>query len=119
MIPRDVKFVSLMNPGLFINNGKTYVVPGWHEVPNGTTLEEVKKHWVKKTYGEPTITPDSYVVEIVKSKRTGEKYRVAFEKFWTCTCVGYGFRRNCKHVKLVSEYINKNELSKTSRQSNI
>jgi len=98
MIPRDVKFVSLMNPSIFINNGKTYVVPGWHEVPNGTTMDEVKNHWEKKIYGEPTITPNSHVSEFVKSKRTGEEYHVVFEKFWSCTCLGYGFRGTCKHI---------------------
>jgi hypothetical protein len=101
MIPKDVKFKSLMNPALATFNGITYVVPGWHVVPTGTTLEEVQEHWEKEVYSESTdVNPKGEYERIVISKRTGEEYTVKFNgHFWSCTCTGFGYRGHCKHIE--------------------
>lgn len=115
---------SFLPPGLCTLNGKRYVVPGYYEVPMNTTLEEVYANWEKV---EPKPAPgkgctteeiDAYLAgtwtpeminrdapdmhETVESSRTGEEYDVVrVNGEWSCSCKGFGFRRNCKHVKMV------------------
>jgi len=92
----------------------TYVTPGWHLVPDGTTrdqivFDETLPMWcppdmnpsqiVKKTE-EPKIEikPETWVVE---GSRPGSKYTVMFNgKSWSCTCPASQFRRqsDCKHI---------------------
>jgi len=100
MIPKDTIFSSMEGPALAIFDGITYVVPGWHIVPTGTTIEEVYKHWKKIRYGKIEQKPKSPINEIVISQKTGEKYTVNFDgKYWSCTCMGFGFRGRCKHIE--------------------
>lgn len=100
MLDKNFKISSFLPPALIRTNGKTIVVPGWHEVPEGTTLEEVEKHWTRespKTEKKPT----HIISEMVdSSKGNGSQYEVKFDGlFWSCTCPGYGFRNNCRHLK--------------------
>lgn len=110
MLAEDVKFRSMEHPAIAVFGGVTYVVPGWHPIPTGTTLKEVEDHWEKVTYPDkPTTFPKHEIEETVVSKRTGEKYTVSFHtQFWSCTCMGYGFRGKCKHIEEVKQkYLNK------------
>lgn len=106
MIPANVKFRSMEQPGIAIFNGITYVIPGWHVIPTGTTLKEVLERWEKITYGNstPEVLSKKEIEEIVISQRTGEEYTVSFQhNYWSCTCAGYGFRRKCKHIDQVKQ----------------
>jgi len=105
MLSKDTIFKSFLPPAMTTLNGITYVVPGWHIVPEGTTLEEVNKHWVKdELTNEPIIIPDHEISETVISQRTGEAYTVQFSgRYWSCTCMGFGFRGRCKHVEQVKQ----------------
>lgn len=41
------------------------------------------------------------------SERSGEKYIVKHDektKYWSCTCKGFGFKKNCKHVDEAKSY---------------
>ncbi len=130
-LSKDLKFSSFYSPGLCILNGKTYVIPGYIEVPIGTLLEDVKSRWTQKLpnsgpgYGATNEEIDAYLAgnwkpemvttnspdirETVVSSRTGEEYDVArVNGEWNCTCKGFSFRRNCKHIKEL-----KSNLSKT------
>lgn len=83
---------------------KTYVVPGWHEVPNGTTREEIEL-----VYDEPSYMMAQPEQEESKSKdmtwevegSKGAIYKVTLRNNrWDCTCPARTFRRgDCKHIK--------------------
>ena len=98
-----------MNPGIVVFNGITYVVPGWHIVPNDTTLDEVKEHWEKESF--PKEDEEKFIGNyqgIVVSARTGEKYTIKFDgRYWSCTCMGFGYRNRCKHIEETKLKLNK------------
>ena len=72
----------------------TYVCPGWIPVPDGTTRDEVEwetplpkspeadftEHSIKGATGDYTVT---------LSENYGDR----------CTCPGYTFRKNCRHIE--------------------
>ena len=82
----------------------TYVCPGWHPVPEGTTREQIEIDMsaipVKKEIAIEQPKNSIYGV-IVKGSTTGKEYKVKFDKgSWSCTCPAANFRRgDCKHVK--------------------
>ena len=83
---------------------KTYVCPGWHEVPRGTTREQIEIDMsvipVVKT-PMPDAPKNSLYEVTVKGSKPGKEYKVKFERnMWSCTCPAANFRRgDCKHVK--------------------
>ena len=110
MLKNETLFKSYIPPGITIINGVTYVVPGYHKVPDGTTLEEVNSRWIREEAPlKSQISPDHRVSEVVISKRTGEYYDVVFNgAYWSCTCAGYDFRGRCKHILQVKNKYAKN-----------
>jgi hypothetical protein len=83
---------------------KTFVCPGWHEVPQGTTREQIEIDMdaipVKE---EPSIeaAKNSLYEVTVKGSKPGKEYKVKFERnMWSCTCPAATFQRgHCKHVR--------------------
>ena len=99
MLSKEIKFESFLPPGISILGGKTFVIPGWHEVPNGTTLEEVHDHWVQ-TKPVQEEKPSHTIYETIDSSKGNKTYEVTFDgTWWNCTCVGFGFRKDCRHVQ--------------------
>lgn len=99
----DFKITSFYPPAISEIGGKTYVVPGWHEVPAGTTLDEVYKRWTKYIPKGPA-EPDYEISENVMSSKGDKTYKVAFDgKHWSCECKGFGFQRRCRHVTAIKE----------------
>jgi hypothetical protein len=98
-LPTDFKITSFLPPCLVNVLGKTYACPGWHEVPEGTTLDEVYERWTQDIpKGE--IKPEYQISEEVKSSKGEKTYLVTFNgSAWNCSCVGFGFYRDCKHIK--------------------
>ena len=84
-----------MNPTVIKTNSGNYAVSGsnWKSVPEGTELKDIK--WI-----------DS-IPKIKKSKLMSWKvkdYTVTFDKnLYSCNCLGYTYRRSCKHITGVSE----------------
>jgi len=94
---------STLNPAIFdsLTSGKTYVVAGnqpWIEVPKGTTLNDVR--WIlsyKPEKGTPNARKETFEVE--GSKKNKYTVKRSASDTWSCTCVGFGFRRKCKHIE--------------------
>jgi hypothetical protein len=103
MLKNNFTFSSFLPPGIVKFNGKTFICPGWHEIPNGTELTEVFKHWTQiKKFDE--AKPTQMIKEAVESSKGDKMYIVQFNNgMWDCDCPGFSFRRICKHVNLIKQ----------------
>ena len=94
--------------GIFEINGKTYVCPGWYEVPKGTRKEQIE---LIEPVNKPTPTPKR-PQPATRTKRVEPKewkvpssngkktYIIKNTPTWTCTCPANQYRRgDCKHIK--------------------
>ena len=84
-----------MNPTVIKTNSGNYAVSGsnWKSVPEGTELKDIK--WIDTT---PKIKKSKLMSWRVKD------YTVTFNNnFYSCTCLGYTYRRKCKHTNFISE----------------
>ena len=110
MLNKNFEITSFMPPALTTLGGITYACPGWHKVPEGTTLKEVFERWTKyvpKSEEKPTHT----ISEMVDSSTAGKQYNVTFDgTYWNCGCAGFQFRKNCRHVKEIKAKNNIKEL---------
>ena len=104
-----IEVKSLLNPAIFKSHasGKTYVVAGsqpWIEVPEGTTLNDVRWTCAHKPDKAPIATREQ-IFEVDVSK--GNKYTVkrAQNDSWSCECVGFSYRRKCKHIERAKERV--------------
>ena len=85
-------------PGIVNVKGKTYIVPGWKEVIEGTTLNDI-------THIKPKVkvTKSETVVKINKSSSSDAEYTTKYypdSGKYHCDCPGtWRTRGNCKHVK--------------------
>ena len=94
----------VLPPHIMKLGGKTYIMPGWQEVIEGTTIDDVihVKPKVKKK-------SETIVVETLSSK--GDKmYKTRYYPDtgnFTCTCPGTWMSgNNCKHIKKLRLEIN-------------
>jgi hypothetical protein len=84
-----------MNPTVVNTSAGTFAVSGsnWKSVPVGTTLKDL--NWVDTKPKIKKSKPMSWKVK---------DYTVIFNKdFYSCNCLGYTYRRTCKHITEVSE----------------
>ena len=76
-------------------NNKSYVTPAWQEVPMGTKFSDIEIIKPK----EPKVVPYRSV-HMVKGSSNSEYTVVIDTKLGnSCTCVGFQYHRNCKHIK--------------------
>ena len=90
-----VTIKGTMNPTVIKTNSGNYAVSGsnWKSVPEGTELKDIK--WIDTT---PKIKKSKLMSWRVKD------YIVTFNNnFYSCTCLGYIYRRKCKHITKISE----------------
>ena len=94
----------VLPPHIMKLGGKTYIMPGWQEVIEGTTIDDVihVKPKVKKK-------SETIVVETLSSK--GDKmYKTRYYPDtgnFTCTCPGTWMSgNNCKHIKKLRLEVN-------------
>lgn len=88
---------------------KSYVCPGWHPVPNGTTRDQIEFDMSKqplKSLNTPEVMPEleksQDVTHSVTSSNGKTQYSVELRRgSWSCTCPAANFRRgDCKHIKM-------------------
>ena len=103
MFSKVFKISSFLPPGIFHIGDKYYVCPGWHEVSENTTLSEVMERWTQNKPKQEN-NPTYKIREKVTSSKGDKNYLVNFDGIrWNCTCVGFGFRRNCRHIKEIKK----------------
>lgn len=117
-------FSSMYPPGLTKLRGKLFIVPGFIEVPLNTTIADVKKVWIENlpkpgpgmycstedliayrngTYKEKKIAATE-IHEQVLSSDSKKTYNVTFKNnTWSCDCVGFSYRKRCKHIDEIKE----------------
>lgn len=81
-----IQVTGIYPPAIVRLSDKTYVVPTWTEVPEGTTLDMIE--WMRPTMKAPTVKKKhvgKYIVKIYDNGRV------------TCDCPGFTYRRKCKH----------------------
>jgi hypothetical protein len=87
-----------MAPTLFKTNGKTYLMPIWKEVIEGTTLDDIE--WIKP---KPKVKQEP-IIETHTSSSSDKTYKTSYYpesgKFY-CDCMGRFRARDgrCKHIK--------------------
>ena len=90
-----IKLKGHMNPTVINTVDGTFAVSGsnWVDVPVGTKLKDIK--WVNTSPKVKKSKPMSWKVK---------DYTVIFNKdFYSCTCLGYIYRRKCRHIKQISD----------------
>lgn len=92
--------------GIVKTVGKTYVCPGWHEVPEGTTrdqIELVDGYSIKKkevVIEEPKEVQKDLTFKALSSKGDKEYIVTYKDGAWDCTCPARTFFKGpCKHIK--------------------
>jgi hypothetical protein len=72
----------------------------WYPVPTTLTFEQLRSAWVKGNPRQTKPTADRWVIKGSK----GDEYLVEYKGGqWKCDCLGFGWRRGCKHVETVKK----------------
>ena len=94
---------TIYPPGLMELNGDKYIMPGWYKLEkheHDIKLEDIKHVMPKflKKDNIPNIESDS--IYKVRSSKGDKVYEVKMNNSGSleCSCVGYGFRRKCRHI---------------------
>ena len=94
---------TIYPPGLMKLNGDMYIMPGWYKLEKheyNIKREDIAYYPFKANKPElPGIDKDK--VYKVLSSRGNKHYEVKMNNTGSmeCTCPGYGFRRECRHIK--------------------
>ena len=94
-------------PGIMELNGDRYIMPGWYKLPDDEptpNIEDIAYYPYKaKKPNIPNL--DSNKVYKVISSKGDKEYEVKMESSGSlsCTCPGYGFRRQCRHINKIME----------------
>lgn len=115
---KTFKLETFLPPVIASIGGKTFVCPGWIDITDKVKTNsldkihtQLMKHWVRLEPIETEEKPKFKIEELVTSSKGDTQYTVTFDgSYWNCTCVGFGFRRDCKHVQSIKKMYNINKL---------
>ena len=97
----------VMPPTIFKHNGKTYLMPIWKEVVDGTTVDDIE--WVKP---KPKVKQEPIIETHTSSSNADKMYKTVYYpdsgKYY-CDCPGRwrAFDNRCKHIKALEIKVNK------------
>ena len=83
--------------------GVKYLMPLWETVPMDCTYDDIRPYYTKKEYLKEVDTSQNNEFQILNSKGNGSYTVVVKNGQWSCGCVGYGFRRKCKHIEIAKQ----------------
>ncbi len=92
----------VMPPFILKLNGKTYLMPEWKEVENGTTISDIE--WVKPVVKKTEVEVFKFESASSGSLYTTKKFtKPSGEVKYSCSCPGVwrAKDRECKHIKEV------------------
>ena len=95
---------KLMPPTLLKMNGKTYIMPIWKQVVNGTTINDIE--WVKPQIKKTEVEVFEFASASSGSMYTTKRFtKPDGEVKFSCTCPGVwrAKDRRCKHIKSLEE----------------
>jgi len=93
---------GLIPPALMTYGSEKYIMPGWYKLPedeHDIKLEDIAFYPYKpKKDNKPNIESDS--IYKVRSSKGDKVYEVKLNNSGSleCECVGYGYRRMCRHI---------------------
>lgn len=91
------------SPSIFTIGGKCYTSTeeGWLEVPEGTTLADLKSVWSDTSINtKKTGIGKVEEFQVASGRGTGKFYTVKNNNGnWSCTCSGFGYRKKCHHIE--------------------
>jgi len=86
------------------NRYVVYAGNDWTIVDDSFTLDMAMSNWKKLSLSiKETPAVADNVWEVENSKQNGYYTVTSQQGLWSCSCPGFGFRRDCKHVKLIKE----------------
>lgn len=95
---------KLMPPTILNMNDKTYIMPLWKEVVNGTTINDIE--WVKPQIKKTEVETFEFASASSGSLYTTKRFiKPDGEVKFSCTCPGVwrAKDRRCKHIKSLEE----------------
>lgn len=97
---------GLIPPFTMSLGSNKYIMPGWYKLSNHTeTLPNIEDIAFYPYKPNKRPLPDSLKDKIykVRSSKGDKVYEVKMNTSGSleCECVGYGFRRNCRHIDQV------------------
>ena len=99
-----IKIKGAMNPTVVTTSSGTYAVSGsnWIPVSVGTKISDLD--WVDTSPKIKRYKLQTWEVESTSRKKPGKinKYTVRFDGLYSCTCLGYTYRRKCRHITELS-----------------
>ena len=94
-----------MNPTVVNTTSGTFAVSGsnWISVPEGTTLKDL--NWIDTKPKIKKYKLKTWEIKSPSKSRPGKfnTYLVKFDGTYSCTCLGYTYRRKCRHIKQISD----------------
>ena len=96
----------IMPPMIWKNNGKTYLMPLWKEVVEGTTVNDVE--WVKPK--PKVVVKQEPITETYSSSSSDKTYKTSYypeSGKYHCNCMGRFRARDgrCKHIKALEKKV--------------
>jgi|TARA_R110000787_G_scaffold241225_2_gene347427 hypothetical protein len=96
---------GMIHPFKMTLNGNRYIMPGWYKLSENEAMPNIEDIEFHPFKAKEPILPNklnlkSNKVYKVESSKGGTFYEVTMNRSGSleCSCVGFGYRRKCRHV---------------------